>query len=64
MISLRTSCTTIFPFTSEAKVVGALSTDVVVTKVVVEKFCVGIELSAVNPKTGQRGFVRGVRDRG
>ena len=64
VISFRASCTTIFPFASEAKVVSTLPTDVVVAEVVVEDFGVCVGLPAVYPKADQGGFVRGVRDWG
>lgn len=61
VISFRAGCAAIFPFAGEAKVVGTLSADVVVAQVVVEQFCVGVGLSAVDPKASQGGFVRGGR---
>jgi len=61
VISLRTSCTAILPFASETKVVGALSADVVIAQVVVEKFGVGVGFTAVGPKTDQGRLVRGRR---
>lgn len=51
MITLCTRSTTIFPFASETKVVRALPADVVVAKVVIERFRVCIGLGAVDPQT-------------
>lgn len=51
MITLCTRSTTIFPFASETKVVRALPTDVVVAKVVIERFRVCIGVGAVDPQT-------------
>jgi hypothetical protein len=51
MISLRTSCTTVLPLTSETEVVGALSADVCVAEVVVEEFGFREGLAAVDPET-------------
>ena len=62
MISLRASCTAIFPLASETKVVGALSADMVVAEVVVEDFRVGIGFAAADPKTDQVRLARGRRD--
>ena len=57
VISFCASCTTIFPFTSKAKVVSALSADMVVAQVVIKEFWVGVRLSAVNPTANQGGFM-------
>jgi hypothetical protein len=51
MISLRASCTTVLPLTSETEVVGALSADVCVAEVVVEEFGFREGLAAVDPET-------------
>ena len=61
VISLGASCTAIFPLASETKIVGALSADMVVAEVVVEDLGVGVGLATIDPKTDQRGFVRGRR---
>lgn len=59
VISFRASCTTIFPFAGEAKVVSTLPADVVVAQVVIEDFRVSVGLFAVDPEANQDGFVRG-----
>ena len=63
VISLRASCAAILPLTSETKVIGALSADMVVAKMVIEDFGVEVRLSAVGPKTDQGRLVGGRGDR-
>lgn len=62
MISLCASCAAILPLTSETKVIGALSADVVVTEMVIEDFGVEVRLAAVGPETDHGWLVRGRGD--
>ena len=51
VISLRASRTAIPPLAGKTKIIGALSTDVVITEMVVEDFGIEVRFTAVGPET-------------
>lgn len=61
VVSLRTSGAAVLPFAGQAKVVGALTTDMIVAQMIIQGFCIRKELCALDPLARQGRVVGGSR---